>query len=141
MEVCKTDAGEAMEVVRKFVYFEIIILPCISILTEAVARRCSVKNVFLEISQNSQKNTCVRVSFSIKLQASKKRLWHRCFPGHFAKFLRTHFLTERVWAASVCLNLITDNLFKFEIQHDAFMQFSVIVILMLLLMLYLKVFL
>ena len=66
----------------------------------------------LEISQNSQKNTCVRVSFSIKLQASKKRLWHRCFPGHFAKFLRTHFLTERVWAASVCLNLITDNLFK-----------------------------
>ena len=45
-----------MEVVRKFVYFEIIILPCISILTEAVARRCSVKNVFLEISQNSQEN-------------------------------------------------------------------------------------
>ena len=25
---------------------------------EAVARRCSVKNVFLEISQNSQENTC-----------------------------------------------------------------------------------
>ena len=30
---------------------------------EAVARRSSVKKVFLEISQNSQRNTCARVSF------------------------------------------------------------------------------
>ena len=37
---------------------------------EAVVRRCSVKKVFLEISQNSQENTCVRVSFLIKLQAA-----------------------------------------------------------------------
>ena len=35
---------------------------------EAVAQRCSVKMVFLEIPQNSQKNTCARVSFLIKLQ-------------------------------------------------------------------------
>ena len=37
---------------------------------EAVARICSVKQVFLENSQNSQRNTCARVSFLIKLQAS-----------------------------------------------------------------------
>ena len=36
---------------------------------EAVTRRCSVKEVFLEILQNSQENTCARVAFSIKLQA------------------------------------------------------------------------
>ena len=36
--------------------------------SEAVARRCSVKKVFLEISQNSEENTCARVSFLIKLQ-------------------------------------------------------------------------
>ena len=36
----------------------------------AVVQRCSVKMMFLEISQNSQKNTCARVSFLIKLQAS-----------------------------------------------------------------------
>ena len=30
--------------------------------SEAVAQRCSVKKVFLEISQNSQENTCARVS-------------------------------------------------------------------------------
>ena len=34
---------------------------------EAVLQRCSVKKVFLEISQDSQENACVRVSFSIKL--------------------------------------------------------------------------
>ena len=37
---------------------------------EAVAQTCSVKKVFLEISQNSQENTCARVSFFIKLQGS-----------------------------------------------------------------------
>ena len=36
---------------------------------EAAAQRCSVKKVFLNIEQNSQKNTCVRVSFLVKLQA------------------------------------------------------------------------
>ena len=64
-------------------------------LREAVVPRCSVEKVFLEISQNSKENTCARVSFLIKLQARpllKKRLWHRCFPVNFAKFLRTPFL-------------------------------------------------
>ena len=34
--------------------------------TEAVAHTYSVKNMFLEISQNSQENTCARVSILIK---------------------------------------------------------------------------
>ena len=37
--------------------------------TEAIAQRCSIKKMLLEISQNSQENTCARVSFLIKLQA------------------------------------------------------------------------
>ena len=32
-------------------------------LIEAVVQMCSVKKVFLEISQKSQENTCARVSF------------------------------------------------------------------------------
>ena len=40
-----------------------------TLITEAVAQRCSIKKVFLKISQNSQENTCARVSFLIKLQA------------------------------------------------------------------------
>ena len=48
-------------------------------LSEAVVRWCSVKKVFLEISENSQKNTCSRRSFLIKLQAR-----------NFAKFKGKH---------------------------------------------------
>ena len=45
----------------KFIWSEISV--------EAVAWRCSVEKMFLEISQNSQENTCATVSFWIKLQA------------------------------------------------------------------------
>ena len=73
--------------------------------SEAVSQTCSGKKLFLEISQNSQENTCVRVSFLIKLQLLpnkpatllKKRLWHRCFAMKFAKFLRTTFFAEHLW--------------------------------------------
>ena len=37
---------------------------------ESVVQRYSVKNVFLKVSQNSQENTFVRVSFLMMLQAS-----------------------------------------------------------------------
>ena len=36
---------------------------------EVVTWMCSVKKMLSKISQNSQKNTCVRVSLLIKLQA------------------------------------------------------------------------
>ena len=62
--------------------------------SEAVAKRCSVKKVFLEISQNSEENTCARASFLETLL--KKKLWHRCFAVNIAKFLRTPFLTEHL---------------------------------------------
>ena len=38
-------------------------------------RRCSVKKVFLEMLQNSQKNTCARVSSLPKLQVSAPQLY------------------------------------------------------------------
>ena len=87
---------------------------------------CSIKKVLLKILQNSQKNTCPRVSFLIpktKLISKlfwiqtrvfvvtisylctetatrgvlfkgvlKKRLWRRCVPVNFVKYLRTYFL-------------------------------------------------
>ena len=60
-------------------------------------QRCSVKKMFLEISQNSQESTCSMVFVLIKLQVwsatlLRKRLWHRCFPVNFAKFLRAPLL-------------------------------------------------
>ena len=66
---------------------------------ETVVQRCSVKKVFLKMSQSSQEGTCTRDSFLIKLQAwpatlLKKNIWHRCFTVNFTKFLRTPFFTE-----------------------------------------------
>ena len=46
----------------------------ITINTEVVVQRCSVKKVFLEIAQNSQENTWARIPFLIKLQASESAL-------------------------------------------------------------------
>ena len=45
--------------------------------TEAVARRCFIKKVFLEILQDSQENTCARFSFLIKLQVSGLQLYQK----------------------------------------------------------------
>ena len=52
---------------------------------------------FLKVSQTSQENTCLRASFLIKLQLRpatllKRKIWHRCFPVNFVKFLRTPIL-------------------------------------------------
>ena len=64
---------------------------------KAVAQRCSAKKVFSKISQNSQENTRVRASFFLRPAALlKKRLWHRCFPRDFTKFLRTPSPTEHL---------------------------------------------
>ena len=52
-------------------YFHISLFCLKKVLSEAVAQGCSLKKVFLEISQNSQENTCARVSFLIKLHTRK----------------------------------------------------------------------
>ena len=52
--------------------------------TDAVARGYCVKKRLLKIE--------LRPSTVLK-----KRLWHRCFPMNFAKFLRIPFLIERLW--------------------------------------------
>ena len=81
---------------------------------EAVAWRCSVKKVFLDILQNSQKNSCARVSFSIKLQAEacnfiKKETSPKVFSCEFYKISRKAFLTEHLWATASAFN---DDVFQ-----------------------------
>ena len=68
---------------------------------EAVVQRCSVKKVFLEISQSHRKTPVPETLFNkfAGLRPAtllKKSLWHRCFPVNFAKFLRTPFFTEHL---------------------------------------------
>ena len=88
-------------------------------ITEAATRGVLCKKVFLEISQNSQENTCGRVSFLINLQARpatllKKRRWHRYFPVNFAKFLRTTFLQN--FSVRLLLQLKSLQLKTFKIN-------------------------
>ena len=46
-----------------------------SLVTEAATRCALCKKVFLEISQNSQENTCATVSFLINLQPGGPQLY------------------------------------------------------------------
>ena len=63
---------------------------------KAVAGRCSVKKVILEVPQNLQESTCARFSFLIKLQASacnfiKKEALEQVFFCEFCEFSRNIF--------------------------------------------------
>ena len=69
--------------------------------------RSSRPEVFLEsaprnFAKFTGKHLCQSLSFNKVADPRsatllKKRLWHRCYPVNFAKFLRTPFLTEHVW--------------------------------------------
>ena len=68
---------------------------------EAVARRCSVKKVLLEISQNPQENTCVTVSFLIKLQLEvcnfiKKETLAQVFSCEFCEISKNIFFKKHL---------------------------------------------
>ena len=62
--------------------------------TEAVVRRYSMKiGVLKNLAKFTGKHRC-QILFFHKVAGPnllKKRLWHRCFPVNFAKFLRTPF--------------------------------------------------
>ena len=59
------------------------------------------KGVYRNFVKCTGKYLCQSLFFkwSCRLESCgfiKKRLWHRCFPVNFAKFLRTPFLTEQL---------------------------------------------
>ena len=67
--------------------------------------RCSIKQVFLKISQNSQENTLVGVSFLIKLQVSacnfiKKETVAQVFSCEIYEIFKNTFLTEHLWTTA-----------------------------------------
>ena len=47
---------------------------------KVVIRRCSIKKVFLKISQNSQENVCARFSFLIKTQVTGLQFYQKETP-------------------------------------------------------------
>ena len=68
---------------------------------EAIAQRCSVRKVFIEISQNSQESTCARVSFT------KKETLTPVFSSEFCEIFKNTFLQNTSWwmLLSIIINL------------------------------------
>ena len=64
----------------------------VQFVTEALVRKCSVKKLFLEISQNSKENTCARVFFLIKLHFIKKETLAQVFSCEFCEVSKKSFL-------------------------------------------------
>ena len=88
----------------------------ILLISEAVVQSCTVKNMFLEISQNSQERTCARVSFLIQLQSSNlllylKKTLAQVFSCQFYEISKNTFFTEHPW-----WQLLSDfSLFRIQI--------------------------
>ena len=89
-----------------------------NLLSEAVVQRCSVKMVFLNISQNSQENTCARVSFLIKFEAEacnfiKKETLAQVLSCEFCEISGNTYFTEHLRAtACIFRNSQSQMLFK-----------------------------
>ena len=76
-----------------------------------LCKRCSQK--FHKIQRRT---SAPESSFQLQL---KKRLWHRCFPLNFVKFLRTHFLQNTLDDYFFCFIFFTVLLTYFKFSYDA----------------------
>ena len=78
--------------------------------SEAVIRRCSVKDVFLEILQNPQENTCARDSFTEPQACNfiKKESLAQVFSFEFCEIVKNNFFhrTPPVAASGYCLHAL-----------------------------------
>ena len=75
--------------------------------TEAVVQRCSVKKVFLEISQNSPENTCAGVSY-------KKETLVQVFSCEFCEISNNTFLQRTPLVAASYLTFFNNLRFCFS---------------------------
>ena len=69
------------------------------VMSRSSHQRCSIKKLVLKISENSQENTCARVSFLIKLHACnfiKKETLTQFFSREFCEIAKNNFSTEHL---------------------------------------------
>ena len=84
-------------------------------------QRCSVRKVVLRNFAQFRGKHLRQVLFHNKIAGRepatlrKKRLWHRCFPVNFSKFLRTPLLTEHLWWLLLNNNMEKEALKRFGI--------------------------
>ena len=94
------------------------LLPSLNI--EAVARRCSVQKVFLEIWQNSQETTCTRVSFLISCRPQAFKRSHFMYLALYRLMLLTYqasdFNNWEKWDILLYVFIIHNGRFSFELN-------------------------
>ena len=74
-------------------------------------QRCSVqKSVLRNLTKFTGKHLCQSLFFNKVTTLLKRRLWHRCFPVNFVKFLITSF--SRTTSGGLLLPLVWFSLFK-----------------------------
>ena len=90
-------------------------------MSEAPARGVLWKKVFLKLSKNSQENTCARVSFLIKLQASGLRLYWKRDSGTgvflWIEISKDTFFTEHLWTTASKMWILYLSLSKLWILY------------------------
>ena len=77
--------------------------------------------MFLKISQNSQGNTCAKVSFLMKLQVEaysfiKKETLTQVFSYEFCEISKSNFFTEHLWATA-SVQFIKKCIFCWSLNH------------------------
>ena len=93
------------------------LLPFFTFALETAVRRCSVKKVFLKISQISEEKTCTRVSFLINLQAcnsTEKEILVQVFPCEFCEAFKNIYFVEE-------LQMISLFFVKYFVQDSSFL--------------------
>ena len=82
-------------------------------MSEAAIGGVLYKKVFSEICQNSQENTCARVSFSITWQPIEKETLPQLFSCESWQISKNTFFTEHLpaTASAVCKNMILRPIF------------------------------
>ena len=86
----------------------------------------SVKKLFLEISQNSQENTCARVSGLVPATLLKMRLLMRLFSCEFCEISKNTFLHKTPLMAASVYSSLYGRLYVNHAQNQHFWSFLII---------------
>ena len=68
--------------------------------------RCSVKSCSYKFRKIQRKTPVSESLFFSPETLLKKRLWPRCFPRNFVKFLRTPFFIEHLWWLLLMIKMV-----------------------------------
>ena len=74
-------------------------------ITEAVTGVVSEKKAFLEISQNSHENTCVRVSFFNKVAGLRPKMKYQIFSTEYLLVIKKNWWSKTVSGTVSCTQI------------------------------------